>query len=63
MIKEALEQRVEELVTGWCMCGVGHGYGWLGARMDGGGGWHACGTRPRGLITCWEMPEYFPNAT
>ena len=24
----------------WCMCVVGHGYGWLGGGWDGGGGWH-----------------------
>ena len=29
----------------WCMVVVSHGYGGL----DGGGGWYACGTKPRGL--------------
>ena len=26
------------------MCGVGHGYGWLGGGRDGGCGWYACRT-------------------
>ena len=33
----------------WCMCVVGHGYGGLGGGMDGGGGWYACRTKPRGV--------------
>ena len=40
------------------MCVVGHGYGGMGGRRDGGGGWYACGTKPRGLVACRKMPEH-----
>ena len=28
-------------------------------RQGWGGGWYACGTKPRGLVACREMPEHF----
>ena len=52
MIPEALELRMEDGWVSLWMCVVSHGYGGLGGGMDGGGGWHACGTKPRGLDTC-----------
>ena len=30
------------------MCVVSHGDGGFGGVRDGGGGWYACGTKPRG---------------
>ena len=33
------------------MCVVANGYGGLGEGKDGGGGWYAYGTKPRGLVT------------
>ena len=42
------------------MCVVSHGYGCLGDVRDGGGGWYACGTKPRRMVACREMPEHFP---
>ena len=61
MISESLELRVEGGTVGhsWCMCVVSHGYGGLGGGMDGGGGWYACRTMPRGLVACQKMPEHF----
>ena len=32
------------------MCVISHEYGGLGGGRDGGGGWYACGTKPRGLF-------------
>ena len=40
-----------------CMCVVSHGYYGLGGGRDGGGGLHACGTKP--WVACQEMPEHF----
>ena len=30
----------------WGVCAVGRGYGGIGGARDGGGGWHASGTKP-----------------
>ena len=64
MISAALELCVEggQVSHSWWMRVVSHGYGGLGGDRDGGGGWYACGTKPRGLVACLEMPEHFPNA-
>ena len=50
MILEALELYVEggRVNHSWCMCVHDHGYDGLGEGKDGGGGWYACGTKPRG---------------
>ena len=50
--------KANELVTvGACgMCVVGHGYDGLDVGRDGGGGWYACKTNPRGLVARQEMP-------
>ena len=45
-----------------CLCVVSHGYGGLGGGRDGGGGWYACRTKPRGLVACQEMPGHFLSA-
>ena len=38
----------------WSMGVVSRRYGGLGGGRDGGGGWLACGTKPRGLLACPE---------
>ena len=50
MTSEAIELRVEggRVSHSWCMCVVGHGNSGLGVGRDGGGGWHAYGTKPGG---------------
>ena len=35
------------------------GYAGLGGGMDGGGGFYACETKPRGLVAYQEMPVHF----
>ena len=40
----------------------GHGYGGLGGDNDGGGEWYTCGTKPRGLVICWELLGHFLSA-
>ena len=64
MISEALELRMEgrRVCHRWCLCVVSHGYGGFGEGRDGGGGWYACRSKPRGLVACWEMPVHFLNA-
>ena len=64
MISEALELRVEggRVSHCWCMCVVGHGYGWFDGGWDGGRGWYSCGTKQRGLVAFQVMPEHFPSA-
>ena len=51
IISEALELRVEGggVSHTWCMGVVSHEYGGMGVGRDGGGGWHACGTKPLGV--------------
>ena len=44
------------------MCVVNHDYGGLGGGRDGGSGWYADGTKPRGLFACQNMSEHFPSA-
>ena len=39
------------------MCVAIQGCGGLCEGRDGGGGWQACGTKPRGLVACREMME------
>ena len=65
MISEALELCVEggQVRHSWCVCVAGRGCGGLGGGRDGGGGWHACGRKPGGLVACWEMLEHFPSVT
>ena len=41
------------------MCVDSHGCGGLDGGRAGGGGLYACGTKPRGLVTCREMPEHY----
>ena len=36
----------------WWMCVVRRDYDGLGGGRAEGGGWYACGTRPRGLVAC-----------
>ena len=64
MISEALELRVEggRVSHSWCMCVVSDSYGRLGGGRDGGGGWHACGTKPRGLVASRQMQEHIQSA-
>ena len=62
MISDALELYVERVRVShsWCMCVVGgYGYGGLGGGRGGRRGWHACGTKPGGMVACREMPEHF----
>ena len=50
MISEAIDLRMEgERVShSWYMGVVSHGDGGLIGGRDGGGAWHACGTKPGG---------------
>ena len=61
MISGALELRVEgvRVSHSWSICVVNHGYSGLDGDMDGYGGWHVCGTKPRALVECREMPDQF----
>ena len=58
VISEAMELHVEggRVSHSWCMCVVRQEYGGLGEGRNGGFGSYACGTKPRGLVACREMP-------
>ena len=64
IISEELGQRWKagELVTVGVLCVFSHGYGGMVRSRDGGGGWYAFGTKPGGLVACWEMSEQFLSA-
>ena len=64
MMSEVLDLQVKggRVSHSWCMCVISHGYGGFGGGRGGGVGWYACGTKPRGLVACLEMPEHFPSA-
>ena len=40
---------------------VSHGYGGLCGGRDGGGGWYACGTKPRGFCRMPGDAGAFPK--
>ena len=63
MISEVLELCVEDgrVSHSLSICVVDHVHSGLGGGRDGGGGWYACGTRPRELVAMKEMPEHFPS--
>ena len=52
VISDVLALRMKGGLVSWCLGVVSHGYSGLGGGWDGGGGWFACGTKPRGLIAC-----------
>ena len=54
MIPEVLELCVEGGCIShiWYICVVSHVYGGFDGGLDGGGGWYACRTKPRGLVAC-----------
>ena len=58
MISEALELRLHggRVSHSWCMCVVGHGYGWF----DGGDGWYTCVTKPGVLSHVGGLQNPFP---
>ena len=61
MISEALELRVKggRVNHSWCMSVVRHGNCGFGGDRNGGGGWYACGTKPKMLVVCRRIQEHY----